>query len=157
MPRNSLPPVGFRFDLKFFDARTKAPYVATDEPDASFQEVSGLSVDFEVQTVKDGNLPTVLKLPVKPVFPDLVLKRGLLLETQILTWIFSLLRDSSMQVQPLELELSLKNEVGDPLINFRFFNAWPKKWSLGDFNAMESSLVIETLELSYQSFEPKFP
>jgi phage tail-like protein len=30
--------------------------------------------------------------------------------------------------------------------------AWPKKWSVSDFSAETSDVVIETLELAYQTF-----
>lgn len=155
MPRSSLPPVGFRFDLKFYDSKTKAPYIESDGPDASFQSVSGISVEFEVQNVKEGSSPTVPKAPMKPIFPDLVLTRGILLESKILTWVFTLISDARMVVTPLDLELTLINDTGEPLILFKFFKTWPRKWSISDFNAMESSLVIETLELAYEYFEPK--
>ncbi len=157
MARSSLPPVGFRFELKFFESETQAPFIDSEGPDACFQEVSGMSVEFEVESVADGASPSVPKLPKKPVFPDLVLKRGLLLESKILSWIFTLLEDSQMEVTPLDVEVSLKNEEGQPLLNFRFYKAWPKKWGISDFNAMDSGLVIETLELSYEYFKPKFP
>ncbi|MEM8901563.1 MAG: phage tail protein [Bacteroidota bacterium] len=155
MPRSSLPPVGFRFDLKFFDSKTKAPFIEGDGPDGSFQSVSGISIEFEVQNVKEGSSPAVPKAPMKPIFPDLVLSRGVLLESKILNWVFTLIKDAKMVVTPLDLELTLKNDQGDPLMQFKFFRTWPRKWSISDFNAMESNLVIETLELAYEYFEPK--
>jgi len=34
-------------------------------------------------------------------------------------------------------------------------DAWPKKWSVSDFNAQENSIVVETIDLSYKYFKVK--
>ncbi|NLZ52601.1 MAG: phage tail protein [Thermoanaerobacteraceae bacterium] len=33
-----------------------------------------------------------------------------------------------------------------------FYDAWPSKYVLSDFNASESAVLIETLELAYEGF-----
>ncbi len=154
MASRPLPPVGFRFNVNFFDATTGTPFTQRDGPDACFQSVSGIRVEFDVDTVNDGsNARYVQKLPKKPNFPNLVLKRGLYVDSAIFAWFNGLLSNANVEVQPLDVEVNLVNEVGDTLLNVRFIKAWPSKWEISDFNAMESSLVLETLELTYQYFQ----
>ncbi len=55
--------------------------------------------------------------------------------------------------QPVTVNVTLLNEESVPLDStFSFINAWPVKWSVTDFKAQDSSLAIETLELSYNYF-----
>jgi phage tail-like protein len=49
--------------------------------------------------------------------------------------------------------VTLLNEKNTPLQTYNIVNAWPKKWSVSDFNAQESKIVVETMELSYQYFK----
>jgi len=48
--------------------------------------------------------------------------------------------------------VSLLNEQHQPIKTWQIHRAWPKKWSVSDFNAKENSVVVETLELSYSHF-----
>jgi phage tail-like protein len=50
------------------------------------------------------------------------------------------------------VQVSLLNEQHQPLKTWKIVNAWPKKWTVSDFNAQENSLVVETLELSYSYY-----
>jgi phage tail-like protein len=40
----------------------------------------------------------------------------------------------------------------EPLMTWNVVNAWPKKWSVSDFNAEQSSITVESLELNYSYF-----
>jgi len=154
MANRPLPPVGFRFNVHFYDSATGGPYTQRDGPDACFQKVSGISVEFGNESVTDGNNARfVQKLPNKPIFPNLVLERGLLYNSDIFKWMNDTLTNNNVAFQPLDIEVQLTNENGDTLMNIRFVKAWPSKWSITDFNAMESSVVLETFELSYQYFK----
>jgi phage tail-like protein len=44
------------------------------------------------------------------------------------------------------------NEEHEPLITWNVVHAWPVKWSVGDLNAEESKIAIETIELVYNYF-----
>lgn len=154
MAKRSLPPTGYRFGVNFYSGGTSNLFATRDGPDAYFQSISGISVEFETETVNDGaNARYVQKLPKKPIFPNLTLKRGVLLNSDILDWVNGMLTNSKVEFEPLDVEVNLMNEEGESLLNIRFIQAWPCKWSISDFNAMESSIVMETLELSYQYFK----
>lgn len=153
MARRPTPPVGFHFNVKFYDSTTGQPFTQREGPDACFQAISGISVEFESETVQDGaNARYVQKLPKKPVFPNLGLKRGFLVESEIFNWLNQTLTNSEVKFKPLDVEINLVNETGTSLLNVRFIKAWPRKWALSDFDAMTSGLVIETMELTYQYF-----
>lgn len=138
------PPVGFHFKVEF-------GLSGVQENDAFFQEVSGMNAELEVIPRKEGGENRfVHTLPVRTKFSDITLKRGLLQDSRVLEWCKSAVE--SLDIQPIEVWITLLNENHEPLQTLHLINAWPKKWSVSDFNAGQSQLVIETLVLAYQYF-----
>jgi len=93
------------------------------------------------------------KLPVRTRYPNLVLKRGLLVDSALMKWC----RDAveNFDIRPADLVISLLNEDHEPLITWNVIHAWPVKWNITDFNAEESRIAIETIELTYHYFNVK--
>ena len=54
--------------------------------------------------------------------------------------------------EPVNIIISLLNENHIPIQSWYVVNAIPKKWSVSSFNAEQSSIVIESITLSYQYF-----
>ena len=140
------PPVGFHFRVEFQDVG------GINGIDTYFQEVSGLSFDIESETKKEGGENRFsYKLPTRASYPNLVLKRGLVTDSNLISWITEAVE--TMEVTLATVIVTLLNESHEPLVSYRCVNAWPQKWSISDFNAQESKLVVETLELVYQHFK----
>ncbi len=138
------PPVGFHFSVRFGVSQT--------ENDIRFQSIGGLSVEYETETLKEGGENRfVHELPVRTQYAPLVLKRGLLLDSDVLRWCLNAFENR--EFAPSDLQISLLNEQHEPLKTWSVVWAWPKKWSVSDFNAEENSIVIETMELSYRYFK----
>jgi len=125
--------------------------ISQDANDARFQTVSGLSVEYDYEGFKEGGENRFEhKLPVRTKYADLVLKRGMLTDSSVIQWFLSAFRDR--EFKPSDLNRILMNEQGNPLRTWNVAHAIPKKWLVSDFNANESSLVIETMELTYRYF-----
>lgn len=140
------PPWGFYYQVKFS--------ISNDKNDVRFQTVSGLSVEYEYEDYKEGGENRfVHKLPVRTKYADLVLKRGMLVDSEVLKWCLAAFRDR--EFKPADLDIILMNEQGNPLRTWNVAHAIPKKWSVSDLNANENAIVIETLELTYQYFSIK--
>lgn len=141
------PPWGFYYKVEFnIDSQDPLP---TD--DARFQSVSGLSVEYEYESFKEGGENRFEhKLPVRTRYADLVLKRGMLVNSGVIKWFLAAF--SNREFSPADISVILMNEQGDPLRTWNVAHAIPKKWMVSDFNANESSVVIETMELSYRYF-----
>jgi phage tail-like protein len=137
------PPVGFHFKVEFVGLG--------NDNDVRFQSVSGLSVEYDTETFKEGGENRYEhKLPVRTKYPDLGLKRGMLMNSEIIDWVIDAIQNRSFD--PRELNVSLLNVEHEPLRTWRIERAWPKKWAVGDLNAQENSLVVESLDLSYSRF-----
>jgi phage tail-like protein len=137
------PPVGFHFRVEFLNLG--------NNNDQRFQSVTGLNVDYDTETFKEGGENRFEhKLPVRTKYPDLSLKRGMLTDSAVIKWCIDAFQ--SRIFNPVQVNVSLLNEEHVPIITWQFFKVWPKKWSVGDFNANENTVVIETLDLSYNYF-----
>lgn len=139
---NYYPPVGFHFLVEF----------ANQSDECHFQSVSGLSVDLETEEIKEGGENRFIhKLPVRAQYPNLILKRGLLVNSGLHNWC----RDAieNFKIEPTDVIIKLLNEKSEPLMSWNVVQAWPVKWAISDFNAEENQLVVETLELTYSYFK----
>jgi phage tail-like protein len=138
------PPWGFYFKVVFND-------VSLDTNDVRFQSVSGLSVEYDYESYKEGGENRFEhKLPVRTKYADLVLKRGMLVDSAVITWFLDAFNNRIFK--PATITVNLMNEKGEPLRSWNVVGAIPKKWLVSDFNSSENGIVIETMELSYRYF-----
>jgi phage tail-like protein len=136
------PPLGFHFKVEFTNLNGEY----------EFQSVSGLTVNLETEEIAEGGENRFKhKLPVKTSFPNLVLKRGLLVNSALIEWCREAVEDFT--ITPTDITISLLNEEHEPLMTWNVVHAYPVKWAMADFNAEENKLVIETIELAYNYFK----
>lgn len=139
-----LPPVGFHFNARF-------DVPGATECDVRFRDVSGLTMELEEFAYNEGGENRFShKLPVRGRYPDLVLKRGLLVDSGLRKWVLDAVHN--LVVQPVTVWVTLLDETHAPLQTYTVVGAWPKKWVISDFSAESSEIVVETLELAYQYF-----
>lgn len=119
--------------------------------DTRFQSVSGLNASIETDSVVEGGENRFKhQVPKGATYTDLVLKRGLVRSSEVIDWCRRAIE--TLEILPLDLNVSLLNEEHNPVMTWQVKHAWPKKWSVSDFNAESSALVIETLEIGYHYF-----
>ncbi|WP_026552448.1 phage tail protein [Arthrobacter sp. H20] len=137
------PPWGFYYRVEF---------AGSLEPnEVRFQTVSGLSVEYDTEEYKEGGENRFThKLPVRTKYSDLVLKRGMLTESDTVRWFLDAFSERTFQ--PRTVTVTLMNEKSEPLRTWNVAHAVPKKWTVSDFNSSENAIVVETLELTYQYF-----
>ncbi len=142
-PGGYYPPVGFHFKVEFIG-------IGSDN-DIRFQSVSGLTMEYDTETFKEGGENRFEhKLPVRTKFADLSLKRGMLTDSKVIKWCLDAFQNRDFQ--PVDINITLLNNKHQPLKTWQVHRAWPRKWSVSDFNANENSVVVETLEISYSYF-----
>lgn len=138
------PPVGFHFKVEFG--------AISPQIDHQFQSVSGLSVDIETEEFAEGGENRFKhKLPVRTKFANLVLKRGLVTDSKLITWCKDAIEN--FDFSPTDLTIKLLNASHEPLATWSVVHAYPVKWSVSDFNAEQNSVAIETIELAYNYFK----
>ena len=138
---NYYPPLGFHFKVEF--ANLSGEY--------QFQSVSGLNVELETEQVAEGGENRFKhKLPVSTRYPNLVLKRGIRVDSALTKWCRDALEN--FDIKPTNITISLLNEEHEPLMTWNVVHAYPLKWSVSEFNAEKSQLAIESIELAYNYF-----
>ena len=152
------PPVGFHFAVEF--KLSKSPLEAIADlmnagkeisREFRFQEVSGLEVELEMESIVEGGQNRFTwQFPKRTRYSDLTLKRGMVVGSDIVKWCRDALENFNFS--PANVQVSLLNEKHEPVQSWFVINAIPKKWSVSGFNAQENSIVIESLTLSYQYF-----
>lgn len=141
---NYYPPAGFHFKVEVLG-------LPPGDNDARFTEVSGLSNEMGTEEVAEGGENRFTqKYPTRAKYPDLVLKRGLLVKSEVMSWIEDCILD--YKIMPRNVDVKLLNEEHQPLMTWHLVKAYPTKWSVSDLNASNNALVIETLQLTYQYF-----
>jgi len=137
------PPWGFYFKVVF--------NISSDKNDVRFQSVSGLSVEYDFESYKEGGENRFEhKLPVRTKYADLVLKRGMLVDSSVIKWFLDAFNNRIFK--PATITVNLMNEKSEPLKSWNVVDAIPKKWLVSDLNATENGIVVETMELAYRYF-----
>jgi len=142
--------VNFHFRISF----------GANTSDIRFQSVTGLDSTIETETVKEGGLNQFTHVvPVRRKYGPLVLKRGLLIadDSPVTQWLQQAFYDEiivPMDTVMVSL-LSDGNSVGssshDPMLSWTLGHVWPLSWKIGELNAETGAVLIETLELNYNT------
>lgn len=150
MSESVYPAVGFYFEVTIDGAKT------------SFSEVSGLDHEIDFETVKGGGENAYeIKLPNRYKYGNLVLKRGLVTGKSDL-WSqmksrFSIPKGVENPIQLIDkIEISLLDENKSTVAEWVVKKAYPVKWNVSPFNAMESKIVIESIEFAHHGIDVKF-
>ncbi len=140
------PPVGFHFSVEFEG-------FSSEFREFGFQSVSGLNTSVpNSQTYEEGGENRfVHRLPARATYENLVLKRGMLVGSELIAWFKDALEN--FKFDPRNITVNLLNENHEPLEAWVFVRAWPTKWNIEGFDAENGGIVAETIEFSYQYFK----
>ena len=120
--------------------------------EGNFQEVSGLNVRLDVEEVKEGGENRFAhRLPARPKYENLVLKRGMVTSSKLITWARQATEQFTFTTQTVVV--SLMDENGADLAVWNIVNAWPVGLKMSEFKAQDNAIAVETLELSFDYFE----
>lgn len=144
---SSYPPVGFYF------------YVNINGMYLSFQEVSGLEYEVETETIKGGGENAYeIKYPTRLKYGNIVLKRGFVDSGNMVFMDFqtkfNFVKGVDMMIMPNVVGIDLMDENQSIIASWMAMNAYPVKWNVSPFNAMESKIVIETIEFAHHGIMP---
>jgi phage tail-like protein len=138
------PPVGFHFKVEVLG-------IPPTDQDSRFSDVGGLSAEVSTEEIAEGGQNRFLqKFPLHTKYPELVLKRGLLINSEVVNWIRGCIED--FNIQPKNIDVKLLSEEHQPLLTWHLIGAYPTKWSASDLSATNSAIVVETLQFFYQYF-----
>jgi phage tail-like protein len=74
----------------------------------------------------------------------------MLLSSNLAQWCKDTLEsDFGTPFKTKDIDVSLLDASGDPLLVWNFRNAWPVKWSVAGLDAQKNSIALETVEFAY--------
>ena len=118
---------------------------------AEFKECSGLSVEREVEQVKEGGSNHYVHiLPGRLKYTNITLKHGIAdpdISATLWKWFQEGLYDG--KVKRVDLSIHLRNVKGEIVQRWNVTGAYPVKWQGPQFNTETSQVAIETLELAH--------
>jgi len=134
-----IPPVAFHFSVRI------------DNDTLAFQEVSGLSVEMQTETVPEGGENRLVhELPTSLKCGRVELKRAIAKTGDpLIAWCRDVLEsDFSQPIQPKQVFIFLLDMQGQPLRGWTLVQAYPVKWSVDGFSSTKNELAIESITLA---------
>ncbi|MDR1679400.1 MAG: phage tail protein [Prevotellaceae bacterium] len=123
----------------------------------TFKEVSGLTIEVETETIREGGLNNYEhKLPKGVKHPNLALKSAVrktdtINEVLLQKWQKTVFNsDFALPIPLRSIIVKLLNANGKPLRTWTCTNAYPVKIETDSFDAEKNQIAIETLEFCYQ-------
>lgn len=122
-----------------------------------FTEVTGLAVAMQVEEFAEGgNNEAPVKVPGRLTWPNLVFKRGLADDNQLLSWILSCSGDgvgaTSGQVPRHPATITLYDSTHTEVRRWNVRDAMPVRWAGPQFAAGNAALATEELEVCHGGF-----
>lgn len=126
----------------------------------AFTEVSGLSVQIEVEELAEGGQNQYThKLPGRMKWPNLVFKRGITDTDNLFEW-FAKSSGEGFAGEDHKLKrrngaVTLFDAAGKQVRSWRFTEAYPVKWTGPRLAAASRDLAVEELEVCHCGFSTK--
>jgi phage tail-like protein len=125
----------------------------------TFTEVSGLSVDVEVERIEEGGQNQfVHQRPGRMTWPNIVLKRGVVDDDGLFGWLAKTSGDgyagAGNSLSLLTGAITLITDHGERLRSWSIDRAFPVKWSGPSFAVSSSDIPMEELEVAHHGFKP---
>lgn len=115
-------------------------------PIGAFREVSGLQMEREIlEYTEGGHNDFVHKLPGRVKYPNLVLKRGVTDQDELMKWFW----DTRETPDRKEVTVKLVDSSMAVMRIWAFDQAYPVKWVGPNLNAGSDSPATEQLELAH--------
>jgi phage tail-like protein len=119
---------------------------------AAFNKVSGLKTETEVFELQEGGENSLVrKLIGQSRASNIVLTSGFVNAASLYEWRDQLV-NSGEQVRKSGSIIQYDSKMNE-VARWRFFNAIPIRWEMGDFDAMGNAAQCEVLELAVESIK----
>jgi phage tail-like protein len=151
--KQNYPALGFRF--KVTSTLSDVNGDGLFDSDSFFQSISGIKATAgESVIVNSGFNNSQYKLPTGTTYPDLILTRGLIRKSSPFgQWCYNFLIEQGQEFDKIKTRtitvMLLGENLNDILMQWSFYNCYPKELEIGAFNADKSEIAIETLTMAY--------
>jgi len=118
---------------------------------AWFTGCSGLSLEFDVTTFKEGNGKKVIerKRAGKPKYSEVVLKRGFTTNMAVHDW-FKEVVDAAKATPYKTASIVIYDREQAEAARFNLETCWPSKLSISDLSAGSDDVMVEELTIQHE-------
>jgi phage tail-like protein len=143
------------------DAAYQGSYFALEIDGVSlawFTGCSGLSIEFDVITFKEGNGLKVIerKRAGRPKYSEVVLKRGLTTGKEVHDW-FKEVVDAAKPTPYKTASIVIYDRIGEAAARFNLEGCWPSKMSISDLQAGSDDSMVEELTIQHEFLDWTVP
>ena len=117
-----------------------------------FTACSGLSIEFDVithDTIAEGSKKIQKKIPGRPKYSEVVLKRGLTSSKELHDW-FKEVIDATADTPYKTAAIVVIDRTGNRVAEFNLEGCWPSKLSVSDLAAGSDDVMIEELTIQHE-------
>lgn len=115
-----------------------------------FSEISGLTVETDVETIEEGGLNNIqYKLPKTTRFTDLTLRRGLSDFDLLYAWYQDV---ANGRIQRRNITLFLLDHRSLPVMWWDVYGAFPIRWEGPTFDATSNTVGFQSIVLTHQGW-----
>lgn len=116
-----------------------------------FTACSGLSLEFDTVTFKEGNGSTIIerKRPGKAKYSEVVLKRGFTKDKALYEWFDSVVKAADKTAYKTG-SIVIYDRTQTEVARFSIEQCWPSKLSASDLSAGSDEVMIEELTIQHE-------
>ncbi len=116
-----------------------------------FSECTGLEATMQIEDyIEGGENSFVHKFPTRATYGNVTLRHGVGLGEDLWNWHSSFVQGKGKRRDAL---IMLGNELQVPIKTWKLRRALPVKWVGPAFNAAQSAIAIESLEMAHEGLE----
>ena len=113
-----------------------------------FREVKGLDIEITSELVDEGGKNDgQYKLPGPAKFSNIILKRGVSKSQTFVKWVTS---SVNRQYKRVTGTISVQTRDKKPILEWKFVNAWPCRYSGPTMDAVTHEIAFEEIEIAHE-------
>lgn len=116
----------------------------------AFTAVGGLESTTDVIEYIDGSDGTVRKRPGRTRYANIVLKRGVLMNSELWNWYSSV---ASGKIERKAGSVVVLGDDQSEKYRYNFYEAWPCRWKSLDLDGESERTLVEELELAVERID----
>lgn len=126
----------------------------TDGPRAGFSEIILPESSIDVIRYRSGNdkESSERKIPGRAHYSNVIFRRGVIGSLDLYSWYNDVRNGNQNAARNIIVHLQNEDRT-DIVLTWRFFRAWPVKYSFSPLDAKGKEVLIEQLELAFERME----
>ena len=116
----------------------------------AFSACDGLQAQVDVVDFTDGNDMLTRKRPGRARFANIVLRRGVINNTELWDWFKAVLEG---KVERKSGSIILCDDSAQEVFRYNFFEGWPCRWKSLELDAGAPGALVEEIEIAVEKIE----